>query len=36
MYYVQDLDEEITSENVNSALVEFRAGIAAQAQSVVG
>lgn len=36
MYYVQDLDEEITSENVNNALVEFRAGIAAQAQSVVG
>jgi len=36
MYYVQDLDKEITSENVSSALVEFRAGIAAQAQSVVG
>ena len=36
MYYVQDLGVKITSENVNNALVEFRAGIAAQAQSVVG
>ena len=36
MYYVQDLDEEITSENVNNTLVKFRAGVAAQAESVVG